>query len=86
MSDYKGGFLDGAHAEKLAQQTRITELEEQLAAVQKDVAWQLVPINPTYQMMANALVACPVFGLSINAMYPMYTAMLAAAPIAGKAS
>jgi hypothetical protein len=38
MSDYKGGFLDGAHAEKLAQQTRITELEAQLAAVQADAA------------------------------------------------
>lgn len=47
---------------------------------QKDTVWQLVPINPTYQMMAHALVACPVVGLSINAMYPMYAAMLAAAP------
>jgi hypothetical protein len=38
MSDYKGGFLDGAHAEKLAQQTRITELEAQQAAAPKDAA------------------------------------------------
>jgi hypothetical protein len=36
----------------------------------------LVPLVPTYQMMAKALVACPVFGLSINAMYPMYEAIV----------
>jgi len=42
--------------------------------------WKLVPVEPTYQMAAQALVSCPVFGLSINAVYPMYEAMLAAAP------
>jgi hypothetical protein len=36
----------------------------------------LVPLVPTYQMMAKALVACPVFGLSINAMYPVYEAIV----------
>ena len=38
----------------------------------------LVPVEPTYQMMAQALVACPAIGLSINAIPAMYRAMLAA--------
>ena len=38
----------------------------------------IVPAVPTYQMCAQALVACPVFGLSINAIPTMYEAMIAA--------
>lgn len=40
--------------------------------------WVSVPIEPTYQMCAKGLVACPVFGLHINAMPHIYKAMIQA--------
>ena len=46
----------------------------------QDTKWKLMPFPPTYQMLAQALVNCPVFGLSINAMPIIYEAMWDAAP------
>jgi hypothetical protein len=44
----------------------------------------LVPVEPTYQMCAQALVECPVMGLSINAIPTMYKAMLKSVPAKGE--
>lgn len=40
--------------------------------------WVMVPLEPDYQMCAAGLVACPVMGLSINALPIIYKAMIAA--------